>query len=108
MYLVKCHRNFNVARMERYLALARDADVYAVIILTKADLTDAPEDYERDTAKLLPNLAVITLDARNSDTVEYLLPWCGKGQTVAGAVDSLAGGGGGGSLGACQVPWLAP
>ncbi len=78
-----CNQDFNVARMERYLAVARDADVYAVIILTKADLTDAPEDYERDAAKLLPNLAVITLDARNSDTVEYLLPWCGKGQTVA-------------------------
>lgn len=78
-----CNQDFNIARMERYLALARDADVYPVIVLTKSDLSDVPEDYERDAVKLLPNLTVIALDARNVVSVEPLLPWCGKGQTVA-------------------------
>lgn len=78
-----CNQDFSIARLERYLTLAHDADVYPVIVLTKADLTDVPEDYERDAVKLLPNLVVITLDARNADAVEPLLPWCGKGQSVA-------------------------
>lgn len=78
-----CNQDFNIARMERYLALASDSDVYPVIILTKADLADAPEDYEKEARKLMPNLAVVTLDARNADAVKHLLPWCGKGQTVA-------------------------
>lgn len=78
-----CNQDFSIARMERYLTLARDADVYPVIVLTKADLTDVPEDYEREAVKLLPNLAVVALDARNADAVKSLLPWCGKGQTVA-------------------------
>ncbi|PCI05119.1 MAG: ribosome small subunit-dependent GTPase A [Hyphomicrobiales bacterium] len=78
-----CNQDFNIARLERYLALALDADILAVIVLTKADLTDVPEDYERDAAKLIQNLSVVVLDARNSDDVKRLLPWCGKGQTVA-------------------------
>ena len=78
-----CNQDFNVARLERYLTLALDADILAVLVLTKADLTDVPQDYEEDAEKLLPNLTVLTLDARNAEDVERLLPWCGKGQTVA-------------------------
>ncbi|MCF6199777.1 MAG: ribosome small subunit-dependent GTPase A, partial [Hyphomicrobiaceae bacterium] len=78
-----CNQDFNIARLERYLTLAREADVYPVIVLTKADLTDVPEDYERDAVKLTPNQAVVLLDARKVGDVECLLPWCGKGQSVA-------------------------
>ncbi|PCJ93141.1 MAG: ribosome small subunit-dependent GTPase A [Hyphomicrobiales bacterium] len=78
-----CNQDFNIARLERYLAMAQEADVYPVIVLTKADQTDVPEDFERDAAKLMPDLVVITLDARDADAVKPLLPWCGRGQTVA-------------------------
>lgn len=78
-----CNQDFNIARLERYLALAREADVTPVIILTKADLTHVPEDFVRAAAKLLPGLLVEVLDARNSDSVACLAPWCARGQTVA-------------------------
>lgn len=78
-----CNQDFNVARMERYLTLAHIAGVDPVVVLTKEDLTDVPEDYESEAVKLMPNLAVVVLDARNTADVERLLPWCGKGQTVA-------------------------
>ncbi|MEP2027828.1 MAG: ribosome small subunit-dependent GTPase A [Paracoccaceae bacterium] len=81
--MTSCNKDFNVARLERYLALASDAEVKPVIVLTKADLADTPEDFERDASKLMPSLCVEVLDARDRDQAARLLPWCAKGQTVA-------------------------
>lgn len=81
--VTSCNKDFNVARLERYLALARDADVTPVIVLTKADQTDAPEEFQRAASGLMANLSVEVLDARDSGQAARLLPWCGKGQTVA-------------------------
>lgn len=78
-----CNQDFNTARLERYLALAREADVTPVIVLTKADLTDLPEVFVRAAAKLMPGLLAEVLDARNPDSVACLAPWCARGQTVA-------------------------
>lgn len=78
-----CNRDFSIARLERYLALAREADVTPVVVLTKADLTDTPHDFVRAAAKLLPNLFVEVLDARNPGSVACLVPWCARRQTVA-------------------------
>ncbi len=81
--VTSCNQDFNVARLERYLALAREADTMPVIILTKADLTDTPEDFTRAAAKLAPGLLVEVLDARDLRSVACLAPWCERGQTVA-------------------------
>lgn len=78
-----CNQDFNLARLERYLALAREAEVTPVVVLTKADLSDAPEEFARAAAKLLPGLLVETLNALDGEEVAKLLPWCGRGQTVA-------------------------
>lgn len=78
-----CNQDFNVARLERYLALAREADVVPIVILTKADLTESPEDFVRAAARLMSGLLVETLDARDPDGVACLAPWCALGQTVA-------------------------
>lgn len=78
-----CNMDFNVARLERFLALAREAEVTPVVVLTKADLAENPEDFARDAANLLPGLVVETLDARDVACASVLLPWCGIGQTVA-------------------------
>ncbi len=78
-----CNQDFNVARLERYLALAREAGVVPVVVLTKADLAEDAGDYGGAAARLLPGLLVETLDARDPAAVARLAPWCGKGQTVA-------------------------
>jgi len=78
-----CNQDFNTARLERYLALARDAGVTPLVVLTKADLTDTPEEFVRAASKLLPGLLVEVLDARDDEAVACLTPWCGCGQTVA-------------------------
>lgn len=78
-----CNQDFNPARIERYLALAREAEVQPIVVLTKADLTDDPGAYAAKAAKLLPGLLVECVDARSTDDIETLKPWCGIGQTVA-------------------------
>jgi ribosome biogenesis GTPase len=78
-----CNNDFNVARLERYLALAHDAMVTPVILLTKADQCDDPDDYIDRARALGRGLDVIAVDAKSQDVTAILSPWCGKGQTVA-------------------------
>lgn len=78
-----CNQDFNLARLERYLVLAREAGVTPVVVLTKADLSDTPEDYVRAAEKLLPGLLVEMIDSRDAGMVACLAPWCARGQTVA-------------------------
>ncbi len=86
-----CNNDFNPARLERYLALAHDAMITPVVLLTKADQTDDPDSYVDQARVLGRDLEVIALDAKNDDVPELLLPWCGKGQTVALAGSSGVG-----------------
>lgn len=77
------NQDFNVARLERYIALALDADITPVIILTKADLTDTPQDYLDQARAISDLITVVALDARGDEPREKLAEWCKPGQTVA-------------------------
>lgn len=81
--VTSCNAEFNSARLERYLALARQAGVAPVIVLTKSDLADEETDYVSEAHKLMPDLVVECLDARDPTSCEVLRHWCGTGQTVA-------------------------
>lgn len=78
-----CNQDFNLARLERYLALAREARVLPIVVLTKADLAKHPEEFAGAAGKLLPGLLVETLDARDSGMTASLMHWCARGDTVA-------------------------
>ena len=78
-----CNADFNEARLERYLALARQGDVTPLVILTKADLADDASVFRARAEALLPGLWVETLDARSAEAATQLGPWCKRGQSVA-------------------------
>ncbi|ORE85975.1 GTPase RsgA [Oceanococcus atlanticus] len=78
-----CNTDFSLERLERYLALALDAQVEPVIVLTKMDQCDAVQDYVGPASALSPGLRVEAVNAKDPASVEVLNAWCGAGQTVA-------------------------
>lgn len=78
-----CNADFNPARLERYLALALQAGVDPVIVLTKSDLTDAPDDWRRSAEAIMRGVLVEVIDAKSGEVVDRLAPFCAKGRTVA-------------------------
>lgn len=78
-----CNQDFNLSRLERYLALILDSDALPVIVLTKADLCEDPAEFRREAENLHPGLIVETLDARDPGQANVLNDWCRVGQTVS-------------------------
>ena len=81
--VASCNQDFSVARIERYLVLAREVGVTPVVVLTKIDLTDTPEKYTDAVRAIEPGLRVEAINGRDSGSAAPLASWCGKGQTVA-------------------------
>lgn len=81
--VTSCNQNFNVARLERYVALALEAGIEPVIVLTKTDLVTGAKPYV-DTARGVSNrIAVVALDARGDQPPKKLSEWCKPRRTVA-------------------------
>jgi ribosome biogenesis GTPase len=78
-----CNNDFNIARLERYIALAFAAEVTPVILLTKADLCDDPTTYAEAASTISNRVMVEVLNALNDEPIAKLSPWCKQGQTVA-------------------------
>ena len=81
--VTSANRDFNVARLERYLAVAYEAGAFPVIVITKADTVDSAAPWVERAQALGSSLLVEAMDAREPGDVEKLRPWCGPGQTVA-------------------------
>jgi ribosome biogenesis GTPase len=81
--VTSCNADFNVARLERYLALAIEARTVPVILLTKADAVDDPQPFQEQAEVLQRGLPVVTLNPRSGEASTALAPWCGAGKTVA-------------------------
>ena len=79
-----CNHDFNLSRIERYLALAKEAQVDAVLVLTKADMVneEQQQSYLAQLHELQAHLIVVTLNALNIEDVQQLNDWCKVGQTV--------------------------
>ncbi|WP_117233031.1 ribosome small subunit-dependent GTPase A [Vibrio maerlii] len=77
------NNDFNLSRIERYLALTNEAEVEAVIVLTKADLCDDVENKRQQVQALDPMLMIETVNSLDNGSVAVLRSWCGMGKTVA-------------------------
>ncbi|MBO9478796.1 ribosome small subunit-dependent GTPase A [Shimia sp. R11_0] len=81
--VTSCNNDFNVARLERFLALAFEAEVAPVIVLTKADLCEDPTPFVAEAQKISARVPVVLLNAKSEEPAQKLADWCAPGQTIA-------------------------
>jgi len=84
--------DFNLRRLDRYLALVRLAGVQPVVVLTKADQCDAPGARLAQVRAHVPSgIEALAVDGRDERTREALAPWLGAGCTLVLLGSSGAG-----------------
>ena len=84
--------DFNLRRLERYLAMVKPACIWPIVILTKRDLCDDVELRLDALRERLPHdIAVHAVDARAAITTLELAPYLGAGQTTVVLGSSGAG-----------------
>jgi ribosome biogenesis GTPase len=81
--VTSCNQDFNLARLERYVALAFEAEMTPVIVLTKADLVTDLQSWIDAARTVSDRVPVVALDARGGEPRAVLSPWCRPGRTVA-------------------------
>lgn len=85
-------QDFNVRRLERYLALVHLAGLAAVVVLSKRDLcADLPARLAAAQAVLPAGVPAVPLDLRGDEPVQQLAPWLGECQTLVLLGSSGAG-----------------
>ena len=81
--VTSCNQDFKVARLERYAAVAFEADITPVVVLTKTDLISDPQTYIDDAKTVSELIDVVALDAKSDEPKLKLADWCKPGATVA-------------------------
>ncbi|MGY3439518.1 MULTISPECIES: ribosome small subunit-dependent GTPase A [unclassified Marinovum] len=81
--VTSCNDDFNVPRLERYLALVASAGCLPLVIMTKSDKTENAREYLRKAERLSPLVTALALNAKDREDAERLKPWCSKAQTLA-------------------------
>jgi ribosome biogenesis GTPase len=81
--VTSCNQDFNASRIERYLALAAEARIKPVIILTKMDLTDDSASYKIEASKLQNDVHVECVNAKDKSSLTGLKTLCSEGHTIA-------------------------
>jgi ribosome biogenesis GTPase len=76
-------RDFNPRRLERYLVVAWESGATPVILLNKADLVDAPEQYADHVRAIAPGVDVHALSARDPQTLDVVRQYLSVGCTAA-------------------------
>jgi len=75
--------DFNLRRLERFVALVRLAGVGAVVVLTKKDLAPDAERKLAEVQAMLPaDVVAVAVNALGSEPPQALSPWLAQGQTL--------------------------
>ncbi len=78
-----CNQDFSEARLERYLAVGREAGAMCLIVLTRRDVCDNADEYVSRASRLAPGLMVEAVNALDRESLRCLDAWLGEGQTIA-------------------------
>jgi len=76
-------QNYNLRRIERYLAIAWESAATPVVVLNKSDLHRDPAAAREEVAAIALGAPVVALSATEDDVVSHLGPWLVPGRTLA-------------------------
>lgn len=77
------NQDFNLNRLDRYVAMAISCGVQPVILLTKIDLVESPETFLDQTADRFPDVNIHAVSAIEKWNLECLEAYLQAGSTVA-------------------------
>lgn len=74
--------DFNLRRLERYLAVAWSSEIDPVIVLNKTDIAEDLDGYLVAVSAIAAGVPIVTLSARTGDHLGDLAPYLGDGRTA--------------------------
>lgn len=77
------NNDFNLRRLERYLAAAWESRADPVVLLTKADLCGDVARKQAEVESIAMSVTVLTASAMDADGCQQLMPYITAGKTVA-------------------------
>ena len=77
------NNDFNLRRLERYLAAAWESKADPVVLLTKADLCEDVVRKQAEAESIAMGVTVLTASAADADGYQQLMPYITVGKTVA-------------------------
>ena len=80
--VTSCNEEFKESRLERYLALAVEAGVIPVVVLTKTDLSDDPDAYAARARSVQSGVHVEQVNALDEATFGGVTSWIQPGSTI--------------------------
>ena len=84
-------RDFSLSRLERYLMLAEQSNVQAVVMLNKADTVSNPEEYVQLVKEIAPTVPVYAISAATGLGMDAFLRHIGE-ETIAVLLGSSGAG----------------
>ncbi len=76
-------RDINLRRIERQLVVAWDSGAVPVVVLTKADTVDDPDDAASEVAAVAPGASVVVVSTVSGDGLDEIADRVRGGRTVA-------------------------
>ena len=82
---IVCSMNddFNLNRIERFLSLVNESAAEAVVILSKSDQAESPEEFIQAVQHVDPLLIVEAVNCLDAESIKKLSPWVKQGSTIA-------------------------
>jgi len=83
MIVCSLNDDFNLHRIERYLAITKEAQVEPIVVLTKADQCNDAQEKHQQVQTLDQMMMVHTLNALDQGELKSLEVYCTQGKTIA-------------------------
>jgi len=82
---IVCSMNddFNLNRIERFLSLVNESAAEVVVVLSKSDQAESPEEFIQTVQSIDPLLMVEAINCLDPESIKKLSPWVKQGTTIA-------------------------